>query len=246
MTFLSNRIKFSLLALTLVAALPALAAKHRAVEHPANSDLFRATIKGVVLDSATGAPVIGATVAFGNTSVLTDAQGNFQLLNATASGPSPVTVSRSGYVTSTQTISAAGTFNLTFALVAKPTVTVRQTNGTTLQVDAETVEFGYLPSVFSGYVKSDVDTFCRPDGTDVEIRISDIKRIIGPAVATDQSNCCERPLQKVRLELRNGQSTDAFFRDSCPGYTIDLIARNHATSAIVYLRFSDIAEIIFP
>lgn len=242
----SNLVRKSLiLTFALALAVPSFAGKRRAVTHPSAGIPFQATVQGTVVDAATGLPVHFALVAFGNRTDTTTATGEFLISNATAFGDAAVTVSRTGYETATQIISAAGTHTLSFRVTSKPTVTVKKTDGTTLQIDADSVKLGYVIT-FSGYAASEEEEFCKTDGAQVKVHVSQMKRIVGPATLVAQSNCCTRNLQKVRLEQRNGEAGDVFFKDSCSGYTVDFIGREHVSGEIAYTKFSDVAEIIFP
>jgi hypothetical protein len=237
--------KLLLLTVMLTLAVPSFAGKRRSVTHPSAGPLFQATIQGTVLDAVTGLPVRSALVSFGNRTDTTTASGEFLINNASAFGDAAVTVSRTGYESSTQTVRAAGTHTLTFRLTSKPTVTVRKTDGTTMQIDADSVKLGYVIT-FSGYAASEEEEFCRADGTEIKVHVSQMKRIVGPATLVAQSACCSRNVQKIRLEQRNGQVGDVFFKDSCAGYTVDIIGREHVSGEVTFTRFSDIAEIVFP
>ena len=100
---------------------------------------------------------------------------------------------------------------------------------------------------FSGYYDNEYDDFCKADGTQVQIDRTQMKKITGPGTLVSVGNCCgDRQVEKVNLLLKNGQTFDATFSDSCQGYTIDLIGREHGTGQFVYIHFSDIAEVVFP
>lgn len=242
-----TRIRLMILCAALLMAAPLFAStqKRRSVRHPSPGVAFQATVKGKVLDAATGLPINAANITFGNRAGVSNKDGIFLVSDATAYGEAKVTAGRSGYQTGTLTVTGGGTHDLTFRLQSTPTVTVKRTDGSSFVIDHESVQFGYV-ILFAGYVAAGEEDFCKPDGTSVKIAVAQMKRVIGPAVATTQSNCCNRPMQKVRLELRSGESTDAFFSDSCAGYTVDLIGRHHTTGDFVYTKFTDIAEVIFP
>lgn len=235
--------------LMFAAALPAVGAqKHRAVSKPINPP-FTASITGTVLDSSTGLPVAFASVAFSNLKLTTTKEGTFQFSNISGFGINvPVVVSRTGYDAETQTIAGTGTFNLTFHLHARPTVAVRLTNGTTVQLDDDSAKFGYL-ILFSGYITTTNEQFCKGDGTRVTIPMTDLKKITGPSQIITNSSCCSRlnaELQRVRVEQKNGQADDMTFKDSCDGYIVDFLGHDHTTGDSVFYKFTDIAEITFP
>lgn len=243
----SARVKLAL-ALILFVALPSFAAKRRSVGKPLTTPIT-ASIKGTVLDAVTGGPVAYATVSFANRTVPTSADGTFEMNDVKAFGPGPVTASRSGYDSGTQTISGNGTFTLTFRLQPRATVAVRTTSGSTIQLDDDSVKIGYV-GVFSGYVSSTSQSFCSESGgAKTTINISEMKRIVGPAVTVRSAACCAREgadLQRVRLELRNGTTADYIISESCIGYSYDLLGRNHVTGQQVFLKLSETAEVVFP
>ncbi|HUP62275.1 MAG TPA: carboxypeptidase-like regulatory domain-containing protein [Thermoanaerobaculia bacterium] len=231
------------MAVAALIAIPVAAQKRRAVRHPSAGTPFQATVTGSVLDAATEAPVRSATVKFAGRTEVTNDQGTFTFVNATGFGAAAVTVSRSGYQEATQTVSTAGTHTLTFRLVSKPTVTVRLTNGSTRTVDYEESSFGYS-QLFGGYIA--VDSFCRPDGSQVVLTTAQMKRLVGPATQATVTACCNFPVEKVRLELRSGETADMSSAASCAGYTIDFIARDHSGGQFTYTKLTDVAEIVFP
>jgi len=249
MKFVHPRIAL-LAALVLLAVTPAaFAQKRRSVRTPSPGAAFTANIKGTVVDAATGAPVAFASISIGNSRTAATREGNFELANVTGYGTTAkVSASRSGYTPQELPLPGAGTHTLNFRLQGRPTVTVRNTNGTTTQIDDDSVKFGYVV-VFGGQVASEEEDFCANDGTIVRIGATQIKRITGPATLVTNASCCSRAgaqLQRVHIELRNGQVSDLIFKDSCDGYTIDLIGKDHVSGTNLFVKFSDVAEVIFP
>lgn len=243
--------RFALLAvLVLLAVTPSVfAQKRRAVRSPSAGAQFTATIKGTVVDAETGAPVAFASINIGDTRSSASREGNFELANVVGFGTNAsVTASRSGYNSQSLTIPGAGTHTLTFRLQGRPTVSVRMTNGTTSRIDDDSVKFGYVV-LFGGQVASEEEDFCAADGTAMKLGATQIKRITGPATLVTNENCCSRQgaqLQRVRVELRNGTTSDLTFKDSCDGYTIDLIGKDHVSGTTLFVKFTDVAEVIFP
>jgi hypothetical protein len=238
----------SLAAVLLLAALPLAAQKRRSVAHPSAGVAFTATVNGTVLDAVTGQPVAFASVAVGSAKGTTARDGSFELNGSGFGSPVPVVASRSGYNDSTQTIPGSGTYTLTFHLQSRPTVSVRKTDGTTIQLDNDGLKLGYV-ILFGGYAAGPDDDFCKSDGTAVNIKIADMKRIIGPATTVTQANCCSRQnaqLEHVRLELRSGEIDDVIFKDSCDGYIVDFLGRNHTTGDFTFLKLNEVAEVVFP
>lgn len=233
---------------TCFAALPSEAAsKRRSVRVSPAPVQLTAEITGTIRDSVTNEPVVSAKVQVGDNSKLTDNAGKYTLRNVQASGNIVVEISRSGYVTQTQTITSGGNHTLDARLVPLPTVSVRKTDNTTLQLDSDTIRFGYsIP--FSGYRDAEFEEFCKADGTTVSIDRSEISRITGPATTVRFTPCCPNAdTVKVNVTLKNGQTMDAYFVDACNGFpNIELLGRDHKTAKAQYIPFTAIAEIIFP
>ena len=230
----------------LVTALPTFAQKRRAVQHPSTGGpVIPVVVTGTVLDATTGQPVVFADVRLGARSDRTDRFGKFKIsTNIPSSGT--INVTRSGYVAGSQAVTGGGTQNFTIHLTPTPTVRLRLTDGTTKDLDQESIEFGYVPP-FGSYNKGESDDFCKPNGTLVSIHRGDFKRIIGPATSENNSACCSNnTVQKINAELRSGESTDLYFTDSCLGYSVDFIGRDHVSGNFVYTKFTDVAEVIFP
>jgi hypothetical protein len=223
------------------------AGKRRAVEHPGPAALLTGTIHGTILDDTTGVPVPSVRVSVGNRSDVTGADGKFQANNVSGAGSIPVEASRSGYLTKTYTITTSGDQTITLRLTPTPTVHVKKTDDSTLEVDFESAEFGYgVP--FSGYRQFRYEDFCK-GGLAVQIDRSEISKINGPAVVVHGSPCCpDKDVLRVNLLLKTGETTDVFFIDSCEaGVTrIDFIARDHLQGQFKFIPFSEIREVVFP
>lgn len=242
--------KLALVAALLAAALPSSAAvKRRSVRHPSVGPAFTATIRGTVVDATSNLPVAFANIQVLNTKITTSREGTFEIAELNGNGTNvPVIASRSGYNPSTLTISGAGTHTLNFRLESRPTVSVRMIDGTTYQLDDDSIKTGYV-ILFSGYVSTTDPSFCKADGTQTQVNVSQLKKIVGPAANITNSACCAREgaqLQRVNVTLKSGESADWTFKDSCVGYTTDLLGRNHSTGDQVSLKFSEIAEVTFP
>lgn len=234
---------------TVAFALPSQAQRRRAANHPAATNkITAAKITGVVVDDVTGAPIPLIRVRIGDRVDTTDNAGKYEVKNVTSyQGTIAVEVSRSGYTTKTQTLSTGGEQVINFRLVPLPTVHVKKTDNSTLELDFDSLEFGY-PVVFSGYNSSSSEDFCKPNGSAVTISRADIRRINGPATKVVAQSCCgTHEVQKINAELKTGEITDLYFTDTCSGVPgIDLIGRNHATGRLEYTSFSGISEVVFP
>jgi hypothetical protein len=224
------------------------AEKRRAVAHPAPlGDKLTINVEGVILDDATGTPVSAVRVTVGNRSDVTSTDGKFSAHGATGFGSIDITATRSGYLAKTVTVNASGDHTVTLRLTPTPTVKVTKTNASVMNVDAESVEFGYAVP-FSGYRQYPYEDFCK-GGTAVAIDRSEIKRIVGPATVVSDAPCCpSKNVLKINLELRTGEKTDVYFLDSCEaGVTrIDFIARDHTGGMFQYIPFTEITEVVFP
>jgi Carboxypeptidase regulatory-like domain len=235
------------LAATCIAAVQTDAAgKRRSVKHPTAPNAIHADITGTVIDDVTGAPVPNASVEAGGRDDITNAQGKFELEGVSGAGSVDVVVSRSGYNEKRTPITTGGKHTLTIRLTPRSTVTLRKTDGTVIQLDDNSIEFGFSDA-FS-YRSSTTENFCRPDGTEIVVKREEIARINGPATLVQSAPCCSaQTVQKVNVTLKAGGATDLFFSDTC-NFTrsVDLVGRNHATGRIVYTPFSQIAEVIFP
>lgn len=233
---------------TCIAALPSEAAgKRRSVRKTTALGQITGEVSGTVRDSVTNQPVIAAKVQIGSGSKLTNNSGQYKITNVQAVGSIVVTISRTGYVTQTQTITTGGVHTLDVRLVPLPTVSVRKTDGTVVQLDADSIRFGY-PVPFSGYREAEFEDFCRPDGSRVTIDRSEISRINGPATTVRHAPCCgEVDTVKINVTLKSGQASDLYFVDACNGFPkIDLLGIEHVSAAALYIPFNEIAEIVFP
>lgn len=226
----------------LVLSVPAHADKRRAVGH---NPSVSGTISGTVLDNVTGQPVRSAKVTIEPKSDTTDSNGKYSIRGVVVNGTVTVLAERSGYASKSVTISN-GAQTVDFRLDPLPTVTVRTTDGITRQIDFDSIKFGYtLP--FAGYVDQEYEDFCKTDGSAIKIDRTEMKRLIGPATSVQATGCCaESNVLKIRAELKSGEAMDVHFVDSCQGYVVDLIGRNHVTGKYEYLKFTEVAEVIFP
>jgi hypothetical protein len=246
MTFSTRKLAIALFAILL--ALPVFAAKRRAAGHPSNASTD-ATLRGTVLDDATGQPVVGATVAvqgLNNKTDSTDAAGNYEIKHVPF-GTYTLAFSRTGYDPKSASVTVtASSLPTQVRLTPKAAVVVKLTNGTTVQIDTETVEFAYMVP-FSGYARSEYARFCLPGTGEYQPDRSEIKKIVGPIVPGTNAGCCKdgTPL-KATLQLRTGQTQEVFFADSCVGYEVDFLGRDHVSGQFVFLKFSEISEITFP
>lgn len=241
----------ALMATVVFAALPSHAAgRRRAASHPtALNKLTSPKISGTVVDDATGQPVIFARVRVGDRVDTTDNAGKYQVKNVSSfGGKILVEVARTGYTTKTLQLSTGGEQVVDVRMAPLPTVRVKMTDDTILQLDADSIEFGY-PVVFSGYNRADFEEFCKPNGTAVIVNRSEIRRVNGAATKGLHAPCCgTKEVEKINVELKTGEVTDLYFVDTCSnGVTsIDLIGRDHTSGKLVYTAFTSIAEVVFP
>jgi hypothetical protein len=237
------------LAAALSLAVPAQAAKRRATSSRSPGAQFTIEkITGQVIDSVTGQPVQSAAVSAGNRNDTTDVQGNFELKNVKGDGYLIVEVERSGYKPYSAQFKPNDPTALTVRVVPTKTATLRKTNGEVLEVDMESIKFGY-PVPFSGYRDAESDDFCSlTDGKQYYIHRAQMTRLVGPATMVAGASCCESgQARKMTLTLKGGQTMDVVFTDTCADrYQVDIGARVHATGAFIHVPISDIAEVVFP
>jgi hypothetical protein len=232
---------------TCIATVPSEAAgKRRSVRKTPAQGQFTADITGTVIDNVTGQPVVSARVHAGRISKTTDAAGKFEIKGLAGAGSIEVEVSRSGYATATQQVSSGGAHDLTFRVNPLPTVTVRRLDGSSVQLDYDSVRFGY-PIPFSGYREAEFEDFCKPDGTAVEIDRSQISRFNGPATAAQFAPCCATETLKINITLKTGETMDVYFVDACNGFpNVDIFGIEHATGKADYTAFTQVQEVVFP
>jgi len=236
------------LAAVLFIAVPSYAHKRRAVAQRSPGAPFTIEkITGQVLDSVTNQPVISARVSGGNRSDSTDAEGRFELKNVTGNGYLIFEVDRSGYKPYVAQFKQTDPTTMTVKVVPTPTVTLKKTNGETLQLDMESLKFGY-PVPFSGYRDSESDDFCTSDGKKYYIHRVQMAKLTGPAVLVPGGACCtEGNAHKMTLTLKNGQTLEVIFTDTCEErYKVDIGARVHTTGGFVHVPITEITEIVFP
>ncbi|MFL6247139.1 MAG: carboxypeptidase-like regulatory domain-containing protein [Thermoanaerobaculia bacterium] len=242
----------ALVATVVFSAVPSYAAgRRRAVSHPTFlNQVTSPKISGTVVDDVTGQPVIFATVHVGDRIDTTDSAGKYQVRNVVGvGGKITIEASRTGYTTKSAQVTTGGEHVVDLRMKPLPTVHVKKTDNTIVELDADSVEFGY-PILFSGYTTAPFEEFCKPNGTAITVNRAEIRRVNGPATKSVQSACCgTNEVEKVNVELKTGEVTDLYFVDTCNNgsiSSIDLIGRNHTTGKVEYTAFSAISEIVFP
>jgi len=220
---------------------------------------------GRLVDAATGLVVIHADVTNGKRVATTDDRGMF-VITLPAGRPTTLTVTRSGYEPLSFLVTppaiesppviispapapgvAPAPDSLTpIRVTPKPTVTVRQVSGAAVTVDLETLQFAYvLP--FASPVASQAASFCKIDGSPFAPDRTEFLRILGPAILARGVACCPTgTILSVTAEMKNGDRLEAYFSDSCAGYDIAIVARDHVTALPVNISFTTISEIVFP
>jgi len=210
-----------------------------------SGDLVKVSCRGTVTDAGTGLPVVSATITASNgIHVFSSRFGTFSLSGVVTPGDVDVTAGRTGYQSSTVRISGTGTCEMNFRLQSRPTATLRKIDGTTVALDDDSVKFGYVVP-FINYQTATGNDFSMNDGTRARIPMAQIVRITGLGISEPTSSC-QRPAQRVLLELRDGTIHDATFIDSCYGYSVDLIGRDHVSGESVFVPFGEVSEIVLP
>lgn len=234
--------------ITVLLSLPLFAAqKRRAVGMPDPGAGADATVTvgltGTVVDAASGRPVAYATITAGRgVKAYASRFGTFTL-NGVPGGDVEITASRTGYNSATVRVTSGGAPEVNFRLQSRPTTTLKKADGTTIALDDDSVKFGYIVP-FMNYQTATGNDFCT-EGTQERIPIAQLTRITGMGTAAPGS-CCRRASQRVLLELRDDSLRDATFVDSCWGYSVDVIARDHDSGEVLYVPFNDVSEIVFP
>ena len=244
-----NNMKRLALLVVVLLLLPSLASaqKRRSVGAPevASSGPVTISCRGTVTDAVTGLPVAYAALTVGNgRRVFASRLGTYAFSVVSTKGDIDVTAGRTGYQSSSTRVSGAGVHDVNFSLAGRPTVTLQKMDGTTVALDDDSVKFGYVVP-FIGYQTASGNDFCMSDGTHGNTPMAQIARVTGLGSPLP-SSCCQGLAQRALLELRDGTIHDATFTDSCYGYTVDLIGREHNTGEPVYLPFSEVGEIVFP
>jgi hypothetical protein len=216
---------------------------------------------GSVIDATTQRPVIDAAVISGTRVSRTDARGAFTIVIPTGRSVL-MTIRRSGYNELQLAVSLPAVPNGApeiilptnppatptppVAMTPRPPVSVKMTNGQTVSLDAESIQFAYIIP-FSSPSTSESASFCRTDGTTFTPDRSEFARIVGPATAASNSSCCKLgSVLTVNVEMKNGDKAQVFFTDSCFGYDVVLSGRERESGSFLYLKFSEIASAEFP
>jgi hypothetical protein len=236
----------------LLAAFPAASATKRAVK-PVTLVEYR----GSVFDALTLQPVAGVEVRSGSQLAITDAAGDFTL-QTLLGRPTAITIHRTGYQDRTYEVTAPfgqvgvpvnggpPTAAAPVPLQPLPTVLVRLTSGQTVYLDVDSVQFAYvLP--FETPQGANNAAFCKSDGTAWNPDRGEFAQITGPATSISNSACCKLgPMLAIDVKMKNGDALRVAFADSCFGYDIDFVGRDHASAQYVYFNFKDVALITFP
>lgn len=251
----------------LIAAVPASSATKRAVK-PLQLVQFSYSL----YDSVTQQPVIGAEVRSGTEFTTSDSSGAFTL-KVPMGRTTTVTVHRTGYndltfnvlmpynganipvsfpnpVVPVITFPSGGppqTSSSGVALQSQTPVSVRLTSGQTVHLDFDSVQFAYvLP--FETPQGANNASFCTSDGSSWTPDRGEFSQIIGPATSVSNAACCKLgPMLGVNVKMKGtGLAIPVTFADSCFGYDIDFVGRDHESAQYLYLNFKDIALITFP
>lgn len=232
----------TILLISLIAAVPALAAtnRHRAVAAPDAPILYSST----VVDATNGKPVVGATVANGKTTTITDAAGKFTL-PVYAGTQTTLVVTRSGYNTTTSTfVYQPGLPGTPIQMQPKATVTVVTTAGKTVQLDADSVQFAYAQPLLTE-VHSPIGRFCA-NGTELDVDTSQLKQILGPAAKSSGGACCNLSVDWFDIVLKDGTRQHVSLVFDCYTYYCFIGGKDHTTFQDTYFSFEDIKEVDFP
>jgi hypothetical protein len=218
--------------------------KRRAVSPSSGAATVEATLTGTVTEAGTGAPVIEAFVFITGKAAHTDASGKFTLKIPTGRDVA-VNFSRTGFQSSVATVNISGDASRTFQMTPKATTKLRNATGGTVELDTETIEFGYVAPFF-GYVKGTALNLCKAGGVAFTPDRADIDKITGPVQLNDATCCARGPMPAITVTLKSGETATAAVADACVGYQTDIIGRDHRTNAATYIHFSELTEIDLP
>jgi hypothetical protein len=238
--------RLSFMALALLALpLSAQVGRHRAVAHPGNKD-GNVNVSGVVTNASGGAPISGAIIHFGErTSNVTGSDGKYTVSLPSGSN---ITLSAEQFAFGTQqkAITVAAGLTVDFSLSAKPLTAIKLKSGETKNVVYDTAQFAFLVP-FSGYIRSNQANLCKPDGSAFTPDRLDIAHITGPIGEVTFAKCCEKvPVIAATFQMKSGESTVAYFVDSCFGNDVVFLGRDPNGGAFTYVSFKDIAQVDMP
>ena len=217
--------------------------KRRAVIHAQ----AEATLTASVADAASNQPVVSVEVTGPGVFGRSDRFGNFTV-SLPVGQAVELTFSRSGYKphVETVTIFSNTTASSPFRLESAPTVKITTRAGAVFEVDQETFEFGY-PEFFLGYRRDRKAAMCEQGGGAFTLDRDDIRRIRGPFFSSIDFSCCQQGTPEgLEFQLENGDTKRAYFLDSCLGRKMELIAADHVTYQLVFVKIGDVAEVVFP
>lgn len=244
MNSLSIRRTAALAFAMLVIAIPTTAARRRGVASTARPPKVTGVVRGTVTDAVTGLPVISAKAEVGR-SDSTNSSGQFDISDAFGYGTLDFEVSRSGYLPYFVRL-PAGEHNLTIRLTPTPTVTLRKTDQTVVNLDYESLKFRYS-SGFSGS-EAEYEEFCQPDGSIRKVGRSQFRKMTGPATYINDPGCCTKAeTMRMTIELKNEPAGEFRFADSCSTVNpMSIRARNHVTGEILTFPLTEVSEVVFP
>ena len=201
-------------------------------------------LSGTITEAATGMPARHVQVYNPPDHYqMSDDNGHFRIKVAIGQDVT-LTFFRSGFELFTAVVHISTDSARSFQMKSKPTTSVRLNDGSAIEADTETVEFGYL-APFTGYTKSSSLSLCT-GGNPVAPERAEIRRITRAFDLGDPACCDRRSLPAITVELKNGSTATGGFIDACFGYREDLIVLDHNTGEPAYIPFADVAEIVFP
>lgn len=203
-----------------------------------------ASLTVIVADGATSQAIAGADVESFGQRFTTDGSGSIVFDGLREKQVVTLTVTRSGFDPQTRSVTlAAGSNEIRFLLVRARPAILTLANGSTYQLDANTIEFGYVVA-FGGYTKGPFLDVCSDDER-FTVQRADLSVLTGPAVSGN-NRCCGPAAQVMKFRLKGGRIFYAVLRDSCEGYSMDVIARDLATGKSLFVPLKEVASIEFP
>lgn len=204
-----------------------------------------ATLSGVVLDAATRVPLAEVEVVVGGRRDVTDATGQFSFTGLTANS-FRVAASRWGYLDYDHIFPLVpGANQIEVLMQQTSTVTLRLKNGSVVNLDSHTVEFGYNVA-FVGWTGGPRLRICQPDGTEVTVLREEMKSVVPGATRTEATDCCSLlPGRIVQVTRTDGSVVTGTIRETCTtnqSYNVRARDRNNVK---VEKSLADVAELVF-
>lgn len=204
------------------------------------------TLSGRVLDEADSSPVFGAIVRVQGKSFTADANGAYTATGLQA-GPATVSFERWGYQPAQKSVTIrTGPNSVDARLAPKPVIQLVDMSGKAFRLDYELASFSTAAPLSSPVPLSPAE-FCRADGTITKLEKSELSRLNGSGLVTQNGVCCPTGGEgaNVTVTPKSGAAFEAVMQD-CRFYRYQFVSRDRGNGQWVYLTFRQVSEIRFP